>query len=942
MKKTLFLILACIMSTVVNAGEIEIKRLTVEGRECPLGIDEVAPRLGWQLFSDKKDVVQKSYRIIVASSKDRIDANIGDVWDSGKVVSDSSQWVDYKSVPLLPNREYYWKVKVNTNKGASEWSSASRWTTGLMSQDNWKGTWIGLDSLMEWDAAVRHSRISSRYIRKTFSLHRAVKRATIHIAGLGLYTLYINGKRIGDDVLTPLPTDYTRSVIYNTYDVTGIIAQNQTAEKPVSDNAIGVVLAGGHYFAQTQNYQTNVRTTYSYPKLIANLIVEYTDGTSETISTDTTWRLNADGAVRYANEYDGEMFDARLLFHGWDTPSFDDSKWRFANEVNAPGGVLRGNLSPAMSVYSTEKPVRISRYSNRFIVDFGTNNAGRVRFRYTTALGDTVRIRHAEMLESGDSTLYVDNLRSAEATTYYIGDGNQRSWAPDFTFYGFRFVEVTGVDDLQKDDISRELIADRMNDEGTYFIVEDTESDTILNAIVANARRGVRSNYKGMPIDCPQRDERMPWLGDRTTGCLGESYLLDNHCLYAKWVRDICESQREDGSLSDVAPAYWRLYNNNVTWPAALPFACDMLYRQYGDIRPMRESYRSIKKFLDLVKEKHIKNGIVTYDRYGDWCVPPESPDLVHSKDSTRITDGSLIATAYYYYLCRMMQRYAPFVEAADTSYFASTAEMMRNAFNDEFLINGNRLSSTTENKRNAFNDEILVNDNRLSSTTENKRNDFNNEYIINGNYSNGTVTANLLPLAMDMVPEESRKAVHDRLINTIVVKNNTHISAGVIGIQWLMRYLSDTGNGDIAYKLATNETYPGWGYMVKRGATTIWELWNGDTANPSMNSANHVMLLGDLLPWCYERIGGIMPDNVHTGFKHIILKPDFTVSRLRSVSAAHQSPYGQIVSEWHRDGKTIVWNITIPANTTAEIHLPNGKIKLVGSGKRTIKCKEQ
>ena len=864
------------------ASEVNLERLTVEGRREPMGIDVAMPRFGWQIVSSERNMMQEAYRIVVASTEERLERGEGDVWNSGWVHSDSSQWVAYKAAALRPNQVYYWKVQVKTNRGDSGWSAPSRWSTGLMSPSNWRGQWIGLDSLLPGDQAVRHSRMAVRRLRKEFGLGGGkVSRATMHISGLGNYTLYINGNRVGHDVLTPVPTDYAKTVAYDTYDVTQLLA---------TDNAIGVELAPGHYFAQTQGYQTNVRTTYGYPKLRANLIVEYSGGGADTIVTDATWKFSADGPIRYANEYDGELFDARREQAGWASAGFDDSRWAYAAVVGEPGGVLRGNITPAMGIYSTERPVAVKSYGRRHIVDFGTNNAGRVRLTLRTPSGDTVRIRHAELLGKGDSTLYVANLRSAEATAWYVGDGRNRRWSPEFTYYGFRYVEVTGVDDIASCDIVRELIADRMDDGDTHFAAYEAGGESLLNAIVANARRGVRSNYKGMPVDCPQRDERMPWLGDRTTGCLGESYLMDNHALYSKWMGDIRDGQRADGRISDVTPAYWRLYNTNITWPACLPFACDMLYRQYGDLRPMRESYPAIKRFLDMIKRDNYEGGLVPYDRYGDWCVPPESPKLVHSKDPARKTDGRLISSAYFYYLCRMMQRYAwLFGFGGDADRFARDAEAALKAVNDTFLVEGR--------------------------------------------YSNGTVTANLLPLAMGIVPDSAAKGVADSLVYAIVAKNDSHVSAGVIGIQWLMRQLSDMGRGDVAYALATTDTYPGWGYMVSRGATTIWELWNGDTANPSMNSGNHVMLLGDLLPWCYERLAGIRPDMSAPGFKRIVLKPDFSIGRLTRVAASHRSPYGTIRSEWSREGGKVSWKVSIPANTTAEVHLPDGSVRELGSG---------
>lgn len=502
MKKKIFIptILLLIASVIPTEAKVEVTHLTIEGRKAPMGLDVESPRFGWQIMADRKNVMQKSYHIIVASTLEKLNRNDGDVWNSGVVNSDASQWIPLTPSSLLQaGHSYYWKVKITTNKGKSEWSQPATWSTGLLKPSNWKGQWIGIDSLMPWDKNERHSRLSARYLRKVFSInrHSTILRATMYISGLGYYTLHINGKRVGNDLLTPLPTDYTKTVAYDTYDVTSYLDKK---------NAIGVTLEGGHYFAQTQNYQSTVRATYGQPRMIANLVIEYQDGTKETIVTDPTWRISADGSIRYANEYDGELYNANLRFKGWDCIGFDDSKWLNAQVMNAPGGVLCGNLSPNVHIYQTEKPVSFHQFGERYIIDFGTNNAGRVRIKLAqTIAGDTIRIRHAELLQKGDSLLYTKNLRSAEATARYVADGKAVDWAPEFTFYGFRYVEITGVKHLSASDITRELIADRMDDSHTDLSITDRKDNDMLNRIVENARRGIRSNYKGMPIVPPTR-----------------------------------------------------------------------------------------------------------------------------------------------------------------------------------------------------------------------------------------------------------------------------------------------------------------------------------------------------------------------------------------------------------------------------------------------------
>ena len=853
---------------IVDDHPVVLGSLTVEGRTQPSGIDDLTPRFGWQLLSEEKDVRQISYRIIV-SSPDTLT-----IWDSGEVQNDSSQWVSYKGPALQPNKDYFWKVKVSTGKGTSDWSPTQRWSTGLLSADNWKGCWIGLDSLTDEVVTERHSRIAARHLRKEFSVRKPVRRATVHVCGLGYYILMLNGQRIGDYLLCPAPTQYDRAAIYDTYDVTALLAP----DVPLApwrgvrgEAALEVILGPGYFFPPTQNYQTNVRSAYGMPKLLLNLIVEYEDGTSETIATDTAWQVAVDGPIRYANLYDGTLIDYRL----------EPSVWMPAQRVDAPCATLRGNTLGGVKVYATESAVNVKNTGEkRFILDFGTNNTGRICLPDVSFPdGDTISIRYAETLKPNGRELYIDNLRQAWNTDCFIGNGKAITLTSEFLWHGFRYLEVTGLNEEDVKHIRRQLMTDDLISTASVSVSGD--DDGMLNRILANARRGILSNYKGIPMDCPQRDERMPWLGDRTMGCFGESYLSRNHTLYAKWMQDICDAQRSDGNISDVCPAYWRLYNGNITWPAALPFGMEMLRLQYGDERPMRDHAGNVRRFLSFAKKKSGKNGLIIYDRYGDWCVPPATLDEVVTKDSTRMTDGTLLSSCYYYYICKMMG-------------LDDEAEMTKAAVNRTFLKDGK--------------------------------------------YANGTVTANLLPLAMNIVPDAERDRVQANFLRR-VMGNTTeaHIDCGVIGVSWLMRYLSKAGLGNIAWQIATAKSYPGWGYMVENGATTIWELWNGNTANPSMNSGNHVMMLGDLIPWAFECLAGITPDPARPGFKHIVMRPDFSIDALHGVSATYPSVYGSIKSSWIRKDGKITWTVTIPANTTATLYLLDGKMKEVGSGTHTF-----
>lgn len=843
---------------------LSVTQLTVEGRTAPIGLDEAHPRLGWQIVTNQQDVMQKSYHVQIASSP----SGEADVWDSGIVNSDQSQWVE-ADVSLRPNTTYYWRVKVTTNKGDSDWSEWGQWSTGLLEEHNWQGQWIGYDSLTADVRMERHSRIAARHLRKSFALTKPVKRATAHICGLGYYILNVNDQRIGDYLLAPAPTQYNKAVCYDTYDVTKEIVNSK-----LSNCQIEVVLGGGYFFPMTQNYQTNVRTAFGMPKLRMNLIMEYEDGTSETIVTDSTWQVAINGPIRYANLYDGTLIDYRM------TPT----EWMPVQVVDGPCHTMRGGLLSGVKAYAKERPVNISKAGERrFILDFGTNNTGRIFLpKVTIADGDTVCVRYAETLKDNGRELYTANLRGAENTDYFVGNGSPVTMTTEFLWHGFRYMEVTGLDEQDVRRLQRQLMTDDLLSSAAISI---DEGDGMINRILANACRGVLSNYKGMPMDCPQRDERMPWLGDRTMGCFGESYMANNHTLYSKWLQDICDAQRADGNISDVCPAYWRLYNSNITWPAALPFGLEMLRLQYGDERPWQEMADNVRRFLAFAKKKSGKDGLITYDRYGDWCVPPATLDEVVTKDSTRMTDGALLSSCYYYYICKLL------------------------GMNEEAAITRDALNRT---------------------------------FLKGGCYANGTVTANLLPLAMDIVPNDQRDSVMSNFVRRVKGQSGEpHIDCGVIGISWLMRYLSRAGLGEIAYQIASTKTYPGWGYMVENGATTIWELWNGNTANPSMNSGNHVMMLGDLIPWAYECVAGIAPDPAKPGFKHIIMRPDFSISDIRGAKATYPSVYGDISSHWWRESQKVFWQVTIPANTTATLYLPNGKTINVGSGSYTYKVED-
>ena len=866
--------------------DVSVGNLRVENLDNPLGIDTAEPRFSWQIASDKQNVRQTAYQIIVNDDN-------GEVWNTDKIDSDQQLWIPYAGKKLQSNTHCTWRVKVWTTAGESEWSNHARFSIGLLDEGKWSGYWIGLERLLPGEERGMHTRMAARYLRKDFQLKdKEIKRATAYVAGIGLHEFYVNGQRMGDGVLQPVPSDYRKTIYYNTYDITESIEKYPLmCEGAGKCLCLGIVLGNGRYFPMQQHKPYKIHT-FGYPKCRINVIVEYTDGTTQRLQTDDKgWKITADGPIRANNEYDGEEYDARKEMLGWSDVGSNTSKWLNAERTDIPQSYLRAQMTPGMKMLQQITPQSLKGN----IIDIGQNIAGWLKVRVRGQKGDTIRIVYAEKLNA-DGTLYRDNFRNARSTDIYICNGdegqNGRWWRPTFVYHGFKYAEVIGLKNATKDDFVAEVVADEMLSTGQFEC-----SDTILNKVMKNAWWGILDNYKGMPLDCPQRDERQPWLGDRTIGALGESFLFDNERLYTKWMRDICEAQRTDGCIPDVAPAFWNYYSDDVAWAAALPFSCDMLWRQYGNREAIERCYPYIKKWVQHIIEEYSRDGIIHCGKYADWCVPPEKLDLIHSQDPARKTDVTLISTAYIIRTMQLMEQWG-----CEADYWRPIREQMARAFNKKFL--------TVKRGTSPRPGHVLYPDSVF--------------------YGNNTVTANILPLAIGIVPDDCKDDVIKNVVENICVQNKHHVSCGVIGISWLLRGLSDNGFPDVAYRLATSKTYPSWGYMTENGATTIWELWNGDKANPKMNSGNHVMLLGDLLTWCYQYLGGIRSADA---YKHIILKPAFDIQDCEWTNVSYDSPYGTIKSHWKKTLQHLDWDVTVPSNTTADVCLPNGETKTIGSG---------
>ena len=761
-------------------------------------------------------------------------------------------------------------------------AESAGWETASFNDAAWSTAKdIGAYGVEPWgDVGYTEERaLPARMLRKEFTVPSKLKRATAYVAGLGLSEFYLNGKKVGDAVLSPGLTDYTKRVLYVTYDVTSDLVQGK--------NAAGLILGNGRFWAPRGGAPMGA-VSYGYPKAICQIELEFADGSKQTVATGADWKLTKDGPIRADNEYDGEAYDARREIAGWSKGGFNDSNWSAAQLVEAPQGKLVAQMAEPLRVTQTLKPVKVTEpQPGVYVFDMGQNMVGWTRLKVSGPKGTEVWLRHAETLQP-DGMLYLDNLRSARALDSYVLKGSgEETWEPRFTYHGFRYVEVRGYPGKP----SLNALEGRVVHDDMTRIADFKSSNELLNQLHHNIVWGVQGNYRSIPTDCPQRDERQGWLGDRSMVSRSESYLFDIAAFYTKWHQDLEDSQNQAGGIPDVSPAYWRLYNDDVTWPSTFVLVPGMLFDQYGDKRVIVRSYPAMKKWVEHMRG-FVKDDLISKDTYGDWCVPPENPKLIHSQDPARKTDGTLIATAYFQYLLRLMERYANIAgHEQDAAEYDGLARRMQAAFERKF---------------------------------------YNADQ---GTYGNGSQTADLLPLALGITPQDLRPKVVQALVTKIEKESNNHIGVGLIGAQWLMRTLSDSGHTNLAYTIATQKDYPGWGYMVEKGATTVWELWNGDTADPAMNSGNHVMQIGDLGIWMYAYLGGIRPSPEQPGFRRTIIEPVIP-NGLEYVDVSHTSMYGKIVSHWRRNGSALALNVTIPPNTTALVYVPSRNGAVTESGK--------
>lgn len=854
-----------------------VTELRTEYLVAPLGIDETEPRLSWRLETDRRGARQCAYRIRVASSPTALENP--DLWDSGRVESGRTTHVAYAGRPLAARQLCHWQVEVWDETGASVRSPLARWSMGLPGED-W-ARWIGAPGeLFEHDPEATRGDLTTPstpvHFRTTFKLPEGFLRATLYATARGILELRANGGKVGDDQFAPEWTDYDHRIHYRSYDLTG-----QLRPGP---NAVGATLADGWWSGFVGWQETRGRYGSLDNSLALRLEVECADGSRRVIETGDDWSCGT-GAIRSADFMMGEFHDARREPTGWDTPDFDDSGWSKVEHVAAPDARLVAQRSEPVRVTDRLAPVSRNEVEpGTFIYDLGQNIAGWVHLKLQAPPGTRITLRHAERLNP-DGTLYTENLRRATATdTVVVGESGTADWQPKFTFHGFQYVELRGLDTPPPDGSLTGCMVQSATPPAGRF--ECSNAD--VNRLWQNGLWSQKDNFLSVPTDCPQRDERLGWMGDAQVFLRTASYNADVAAFFTKWMIDVEDAQTPDGIFPDTAPRLREGENfiglddlcGGAAWADAGVIVPHTIWRVYGDERIIRRHWPAMTAWLDYL-ERSNPEYLRVHDlrnNYGDWlCIPSDREFRTHSPMK------NLLATAYWAHDAALM------------------AEMARAIGRDDEAA---RFDALFGRVREAFQREYLQPDGRLSVETQ---------------------TAYLLALAFDLVPDGLREAAAGHLVDNIRTLD-WHLSTGFVGIRFLNPVLTQTGHADVAYRLLLQDSYPSWLYPVKHGATTIWERWNGWTEeggffDPLMNSFNHYSL-GSVGEWLFRHVAGIELDPDHPGFQRFVLHP-YPDPSLDHARASYRTMHGEIVSAWKLADGRLEWSVTIPPNTRARLAIP-------------------
>ena len=890
MRQTLLSLLigtfAFLGSHAATAGETAVAGLRCEYRDNPVGIDVVKPRLSWVLQSSRRGERQTAYRVLVATSAAKLAGDEGDLWDSGKVDSDQSTHVEYAGQELTSRLPCHWKVRVwDKDTQPCAWSEPATWSMGLLKPSDWQAQWIGAPPCKTKPEPGSDPPIPpSPLLRKSFDVAGDIRRATVHATALGVYELRINGRRVGDRILAPEWTNYQTRIQFQTFDVTQMLREGQ--------NAVGATLGDGWYAGRLGPVEWDKnfprRGVYGLDRrLLVQLEIEKADGTRETIVTDGSWKIDLDGPIRSADNFLGEVYDARKEQPGWDRPEFDDSKWQpvtvdpsiqvpLCAQMNEPIRIVK-NL-PTVSTTEPKPGV--------YVFDLGQNMVGWCSVRLEGPAGTEITLQHGERLKK-DGTVYTANLKSAVQIDRFILDGRgPREFQPHFTYHGFRYIQVTGLQQKPTPDmLTGKVIASDAPVVGRF-----TCSNALLNQVWKNTLWTQRGNMYSVPTDCPQRAERMGWMSYHPFSQTA-IFNMNMAAFYTKWLRDMRDAQFADGRIPDYAPfphdPSYKPSNNTMGTPGWMEAAILIpwyMYLNYDDRRVLEQHYPAVKRSIDY--NRTVSPDLIRKHASGhafDWL----NGDMLEVEGYPKQgawASGELFGTAFFAHGTALVAKMAALLGRDDEArHYGKLGEQIRAKFNHVFVTPDGRTAGDTQ-------------------------------------------TGYALALHFDLLADELRPKAAKHLLANIDERYKGHLSTGIHTTHRAMLELSRNGHHDAAYRLANVRTCPSWGYMIDMGATTMWEWLDGYVEgrgfkHPSMNSFNHCEF-GSVGEWICRMLVGINPDEANPGYKHFVIHPR-PVGDLTWVKGEYRSIHGPIAVDWRIEDGRFMLEAKVPPNTTATVYVP-------------------
>ncbi len=880
---------------------MKLKQLKTLHMTDPLGID-VNPYFSWKMESMEQNVLQTAYQVVVCKR------GKGEVWNTGKVITEASSYIVYEGEPLESCTEYVWTVTVWDNKG-NEAVSSAKFETAFLRKTDWKAKWIDSPLPMGKRKQGYGNQLPAAMFRKAFALKKEVKKARLYVTCHGIYELSLNGAAVDERKFAPEFTSYGNTLCYQTYDVTAKLCKGS--------NALGMYVGDGWYCGvHTKPDMKNYKPIHA---VLFQLEIEYADGEKETVISDENVKVS-EGPVRFSDLFDGERYDANRIQKGWDTPDFDDSKWMPGMVAQYGYETLDAQLGePVRTVMEVPCAKVIVTPNGDKVLDFEQVVCGGVRMKVNVPKGMTVKLEHSEVLDKNGNFKMNILAGTADQTLEYISDGTARVYEPHFSFQGFRYIRVTGIEDVKAEDFTAQIYSTQKENAGTFAC-----SNAKVNRLYENTRWSQRANMLSIPTDCPQR-EKAGWTGDIQVYATAALLNEDISIFLTRWLKSLALEQKENGAVPMIVPMtglyipafglFGKLFGNedgiaaSAGWSDAAVLVPWQMYQVTGNTAILRQQYDSMKKWCDYViraaKTKHVRGTKLPREKeqylwntgyhWGEWLIPSMSKngyglETVKSVFQTR----KYIAPAYAYYAIRSMAEAAAAIgQVEDARYYDDMAAKIRSAFMDWITANEGKMPI-----------ELM------------------------GAY--------LIPLYFDLVPESYQNHFEKRFVQ-LIEENDYCLDTGFLATPFFFDTLCKIGRRDLAYKVFYQEKAPSFMAELNQGATTIWESWftYNEEGEPFHVSLNHYSF-GCVDDWMFRTITGI--NKTMPGFKHIVIAPTPDES-LTWAERSFDSTYGTITSKWRKENGQFILNVAIPCNTTATVKMPDGTEHKTGSGEYEFRC---